>query len=438
MAVQSQAMEPSNTGSGVLAVGFGTSVAMWAVGYVGRLPPVALPSPALLVLFLLCLLGGGWYAGRYTRDGWRAGLRAGLLTGILNLLVLGSLLAGDRPNQIVPSAWFWLPGSIAISGLVAALGAAVATRAERAGAVAWPAVFVRIAIAATLLLLAVGGLVTSKEAGLAVVDWPNSYGYNMFLYPLSRMTGGVYYEHAHRLFGALVGLTTFVLAVFLQRVEPRPFVRKLGWLAFAMVVIQGLLGGLRVTGGFTLSTAPEDMAPSLLLAAVHGVFGQLFFGTLVALGAFTSITWRGDRAPSLRVDAGTDRRLAWLLVGTLGVQLVLGAVQRHMQLMLPIHITMAAIVAPLALYVGFRNWALNAGQPVLRRLGVLLTIVVTVQVLLGIGAFAAIGGGQGEVLSTTLDVTLTTLHQWCGAILLAVSVLVLCWNHRLVGETEAG
>jgi len=434
MSVRAETVAPSATGAGVLAVAFGTTVAMWTVGYVGRLPAVVLPSPVLLALFLGCLLAGGWFAGRHVRGGWRAGLYVGLLAGTLNLLVLGSLLSGDRPNQIVPAAVLWVPGSILASGLLAAAGGA-AGRVPRPTPVAWSSVFARVAILATMLLLAVGGLVTSSQAGLAVVDWPNSYGYNMFLYPLSRMTGGVYYEHAHRLFGALVGLTTLVLALFLQRTERRPFVRRLGWLAFAMVVVQGLLGGLRVTGRFTLSTAPEDMAPSLTLAAVHGVFGQLFFGMLVALGAFTSSTWRSDRVEVERTGAAKDRFWSWALVGTLGVQLVLGAMQRHMQAMLPFHITMAAVVTLLALHVGFRNWALNGAEPLLRRLGVALTVVVAIQVLLGIGAFAAVGGGQGAAVSRTLDLTLTTMHQWCGAILLATSVLVLCWSYRLLSPS---
>ena len=74
------------------------------------------------------------------------------------------------------------------------------------------AVHANVTVAATFLLVVAGGLVTSNEAGLAVVDWPNSFGYNMFLYPLAKMTGGIYYEHAHRLYGSLVGLTTIVLA----------------------------------------------------------------------------------------------------------------------------------------------------------------------------------------------------------------------------------
>jgi cytochrome c oxidase assembly protein subunit 15 len=428
-AVRTGSPAGAGLGPGILAAGFGITVAMWGVGYVGRLPAVLLASPALLGLLLLCLLAGGVLVGRWTGGGFKAGLYSGLLAGSINLLVLGSLLSGDSPNQLVPSALLWVPGSILISGLVAGAGAALLGRGE-ARPVHWPGVFVRVAVGATLLLLAVGGLVTSKEAGLAVVDWPNSYGYNMFLYPLSRMTGGVYYEHAHRLFGALVGLTTLVMAVLLQRVDPRAFVRRLGWLALVMVVIQGILGGLRVTGSFTLSTATEDMAPSLTLAVIHGVFAQVFFATLVALAAFTSQGWIGERRGIARPNAGTDRVLGGTLVGLLILQLVLGAIQRHTQSLLMVHVAMAAIVAPLALHVGFRTWGLNPKEPLLKRLGLGLAAVVVVQVTLGIAALS-VTWAAAEAAST-LDVVITTAHQWCGALLLATAVLTATWTHRLV------
>ena len=51
----------------------------------------------------------------------------------------------------------------------------------------------------TFVLLCSGGLVTSHGAGMAVPDWPNSFGYNMFLFPVSRWVGGIFYEHTHRL-----------------------------------------------------------------------------------------------------------------------------------------------------------------------------------------------------------------------------------------------
>jgi cytochrome c oxidase assembly protein subunit 15 len=296
---------------------------------------------------------------------------------------------------------------------------------------AGPSRFVWVAAAATFLLLAVGGLVTSKQAGLAVVDWPNSYGYNMFLYPLSRMTGGIYYEHAHRLFGSLVGLTTVVMAVLLQRCDTRAWVRRIGWVAVAMVVAQGILGGLRVTGSFTLSTAPEDMDPSLVLALVHGVFGQLFFATLVGLGVVTSRRWlkpagcvSGDPKPGRAILLG--RVLVVLLV----VQLVLGALQRHMELLLWVHIIMASVVAPLAVGYGLRTWMLNRSHPVRRKLGLWLMAVTGVQVILGLSAFAGTILLKGQDTSSLFALTAATAHQWCGALLFGFAVAALLWNGR--------
>ena len=86
------------------ALGFGTTVAMWAVAYFSRLPAVMLPSTILLFLLVLCLFCGGYFAGKYTKHGFRAGIYTGVITALLNLLILGSLLSGEHPNQIVPTA----------------------------------------------------------------------------------------------------------------------------------------------------------------------------------------------------------------------------------------------------------------------------------------------------------------------------------------------
>ncbi len=99
---------------------------------------------------------------------------------------------------------------------------------------------------ATGLLLVIGGLVTSKGVGLAVPDWPTTFGYNMFLYPWSKMVGGIFYEHSHRLVASGVGFLTLILAMLLWFQEPRKWVRWLGTMALALVILQGVLGGLRV------------------------------------------------------------------------------------------------------------------------------------------------------------------------------------------------
>jgi cytochrome c oxidase assembly protein subunit 15 len=410
----------------LVTVGFGTTVAMWFAGYVGRLPAVQLASPVLLAAMLACAVGGGAIMAR--RLGWnpRAALTAGAISGLLNLLILGSFLGGESPGVVIPSAAFWVPGSILVTALLtlagAFLGARFARPAGAAGAEGeWSGSFAWVAVAATALLLAVGGLVTSAEAGLAVDDWPTSFGYNMFLYPFSRMTGGVFYEHAHRLMGALVGLTTVMLAVTLTRLESRRWVRRLAWGAVVAVIAQGILGGLRVT------------ELSLALAMTHGILAQLFFSTLVALAAATSGAWKSGDPGVERPGVRADRALSGALVGLIVIQLVLGAAQRHFQQVLLAHIlTGLAIVAPACVHVGLRSWGVNPGSSRLRRLGLALAGLAGLQVMLGFGAWLATRGAAAGRLPASADLVVSTLHQWTGALLLALAVLIFCWNFRLI------
>lgn len=321
--------------------------------------------------------------------------------------------------------------------LLAALGAALGARLRppRASAPdpsAWTAAFATVAAAATFCLLIVGGIVTGKEAGLAVTDWPNSFGHNMFLFPLSRMTGGVYFEHAHRLFGSLVGLTTLVLALHLQRADNRRGVRRFALLALALVIVQGLLGGLRVTGRFTLSADPLQTAPSLLLAIVHGVTGQLFFCAMVALAALTAPAWRAAPPPRPLARAALDHGLCRLLLTLLIVQLVLGAVLRHLAGGMMVHVSFAAVVVVAALITGVRAWAVHDTLPVVPRLGRLLLILAGLQVALGVAALVVTGDRPNHAAPTLADVIVTTAHQANGAFLLAVATLLVLWLARLV------
>src|SRR5438552_15019484 len=95
--------------------------------------------------------------------------------------------------------------------------------------------------AMTFLLLLAGGLVTSNDAGLAVPDWPTSFG---SLYRIPPMVGGVKFEHSHRMLAEFVGLLTIIVAVWTARVERRKWMRVLGWIALATVIAQGILGGI--------------------------------------------------------------------------------------------------------------------------------------------------------------------------------------------------
>jgi cytochrome c oxidase assembly protein subunit 15 len=443
-------------GSDLLAIGFGTAVAMWSVGYFCRLFGPAVPAPLLFVLMVGCLLAGGLVVGSRTTRGILGGIWCGLIAGLINLLIVGSMISGDTPNSIKAGALVWVPASVFLSSMLCALGAAIGTtrRSDRSTRRDWLGGLAAVAAFATFVLLGAGGLVTGFDEGLAVVDWPNSQGYNMFLYPLARMTGGVYLEHAHRLLGSLVGLTALVLAIHVTLTERRRWVKQIAWATLGGVIVQGILGGLRVTGRLTLSTDPSATAPSIVLAIIHGVFGQMILGALVALAAFRSRLWREPGLPLESRHADTDRAMGAALIVAVIIQLVLGAITRHftwaMQMnrhelalspqlavevgrwALTIHMTFATLVMAIALAAGARAWGLYAGASHLRRLGMWLMSLMGVQLVLGIAAAVVTANDTIARRPSGWDVAITTLHQIVGAAILACAVLALALNYRLV------
>jgi cytochrome c oxidase assembly protein subunit 15 len=251
------------------------------------------------------------------------------------------------------------------------------------------------------------------------------------------MTGGIYYEHAHRLFGALVGLTTIALAVRLWRHDERRWLTRLGLVAVVLVILQGILGGLRVTGGFTLSTSEADMAPNLGLALIHGVLGQIFLGVMVAIAVFTSRRWLEAPEAEGRPYFRDDRIFQRWLIGILIVQLVLGAAQRHFATLLIVHLSLAAIVIVLALMVGGRAWWMYREAPPMEVLGKLLISLASVQIFLGIAALAVTQGKATVGSPTAVEVTITTAHQATGAVILALSIALHLWTQRLFQPAEA-
>ncbi|MBL4846250.1 MAG: COX15/CtaA family protein, partial [Planctomycetes bacterium] len=413
-----QAHEGTYPAGSILTFGFGTTVAMWATAYVCRLPGIQAPGWLLAAGFVVCLLLGGFVAAR-TLGGarrWLLGGRVGALSSLLNLLILGSFLR-DQGNEA--QAALWIPVFLIGGALLSAAGALAARPPTAPQERAWLGLFARVTAVATLILLAAGGLVTGHEAGLAVPDWPNSYTSNMFLYPLSKMTGGIYYEHAHRLFGTLVGLTTLVLAAQVAAREPRRWVKALAGAAFVLVCAQGILGGLRVTGHFTLSAEAGDLTPSLQLALVHGVTGQLFFVLIVGLAAILSPTWRRgpEVAPSESMTA-LRQSSHWLAVFLVG-QLVLGALLRHFHTPTEYHAIAGALLAFAGVGIGVQAWigAKRSSELPLGRCGVALAVLIGLQFCLGWVALAAIG-----VESKAIQAPLTTLHQTTGAMVLATAV----------------
>ena len=177
---------------------------------------------------------------------------------------------------------------------------------------------------ATFLLLGAGGLVTSHEAGMSVPDWPNSYGYNMFAFPISKWTGGIFYEHTHRLWASVVGLMTTILAVWLWMKDSRRWMKWLGLAAFLLVIVQGILGGLRVV------LIKAD------LGVIHGVVGQTFFVLMCAIALFTSGFWQKIAEQKLDVPRGL-RNLVLATTVMIFLQLILGATMRgqHAGLAIP-------------------------------------------------------------------------------------------------------
>jgi heme a synthase len=184
--------------------------------------------------------------------------------------------------------------------------------------------FVVLTAIATFLLLGAGGLVTSHEAGMSVPDWPNSYGYNMFLFPPSKWLGGIFYEHTHRLWASVVGLMTTILAVWIWLKDSRQWMKWLGVTAFLLVVAQGVLGGLRVV------LIDAD------LGVIHGVVGQTFFVLMCAIALFTSGMWGKISEQKLNVPRGL-RTLVLATTILIFCQLILGATMRgqHAGLAIP-------------------------------------------------------------------------------------------------------
>ena len=301
-------------------------------------------------------------------------------------------------------------------------------RPERANV--WLHRYAVLVAVCTGILVFAGGLVTSTGSGLSVPDWPLSYG---MVFP--PMVGNVRFEHGHRMVATTVGLMTIVLAVWLQRRESRPRVRKLGWLALAAVVLQGLLGGLTV-----LLLLP----PAVSVA--HACLGQTFFCIAVAIAIFTSSGWRHAPPAVLAPTPGLSLRTA-ALVSTAAVflQLVLGAFMRHTGAGLAIpdfplafgrlvpafttagvavhyaHRVLGVVVALCVATTAAVALRTHRDQPLLLGPAVLLPCLVVAQILLG-----------GITVWSAKAVVPTTLHVLNGAVILSTSLMLLLRSFQLL------
>jgi cytochrome c oxidase assembly protein subunit 15 len=300
----------------------------------------------------------------------------------------------------------------------------------------WLHRFAAFVTACTVLLILAGAMVTSTESGLAVPDWPSTYGHFMFSFPLSRMVGGIFYEHGHRLIASTVGMLTIVLAAWTWRADPRPLVRRLALVALATVVLQGVLGGVTV---LWFLPAPVSIG--------HAGLAQIFFCLMVTLTLFTSRGWLTAARP---VDDPRLRRLTIVTTALVYAQILLGATMRHTgaglaipdfplafgRLLPPVwtpaiavHFAhrLGAVVVAVSIAATVRYvLARYRDRPELVRPAILLAGLAAVQISLG-----------GLVVLTARAIEVNSAHVIGGALVLGAS-LVLALRSRRIRFTAAG
>jgi len=267
-------------------------------------------------------------------------------------------------------------------------------------------------------LIIFGALVTSNDAGLSVPDWPTSFG---SLYRIPPLTGGVFYEHIHRMIAQGAGLLTIILAVWTQRVDRRGWMRKLGWSALGIVITQGVLGGLTVL--FYLPPA---------ISSAHATLAQMYFCLMVSLALFTS---RGfiESAPLQMPQTEKPRMttLAYLSVVAVWLQLLFGAAFRHNGLKVMWHLVWFVIVLSTLTWTMVRVLKRYSDIEPLRRPIYVLMGLLTLQILLGFGAFVTRVILSKDAPAPMASLVITTVaHVAVGALILATTVVLAIQARR--------
>lgn len=276
----------------------------------------------------------------------------------------------------------------------------------------WVAVFAAVF---TWPLIFVGGSVTTYRVGMAVPDWPTTFGINMFLYDFWNAPFGVRVEHAHRLYGAAVGFATLVLAVWFLVAEQRRSMKWLGGFALLAVIAQGILGGTRVTQNSTT------------LAAVHGVTGQAFFALMISLCVLTGRDWITTTRAQRKADPTHLRRRTAVTLALVAGQIGAGAWLRHFPSM-----TSLATHAVLALavwgHIAALVWRIERSRgtlPALVPSSRAMALAVMIQVVLGLASWWMLRPFDGIPRTVTIiQAMVRTGHQANGALLLATSVVL--------------
>jgi cytochrome c oxidase assembly protein subunit 15 len=284
--------------------------------------------------------------------------------------------------------------------------------------------FAVLVACATFFLIIAGANVTSHDAGLAVPDWPLSFGK---VFP--QMVGNVFWEHGHRMIATAVGLLTIALVVYLQLREPRGWVKRLGWIALAAVIAQGLLGGLTV-----------KLFLPLWVSAAHATLAQLFFLITVSIAMFTSSGWMSPPSFVRSVENASLRPLSVLALAVILVQLVLGATLRHSATWdqnLPLALVLAhvggAFVVTLVLGATVaRVMTRHRGDKYLTRPALCAAALLLVQLSLGIAAYILRARSPFDPQPLTPMVAVTVSHVACGALVFASTIVLTLRIFRVV------
>ena len=287
----------------------------------------------------------------------------------------------------------------------------------------WAAV---LAAGLTLPLVYLGGSVTTYGVGLAVPDWPTTFGANMFLYNFWNAAMGVQLEHGHRLYGSAVGLVMIALCLWFFAFERRGWMKGMGVAALVVVIIQGLMGGYRVN---LLSTP---------LAALHGCLGQAFFAMTVAMAAFTGRDWLSDARPT--PDAKGIRGLAAFTLALIAAQIGLGALVRHFSgsHAAITHGVLGIAILGVAAHLFVRIKKNPDPKPSLKSAARATEVLAGLQVLLGVASFVMLWPFDGMPRPVGFyQAVVRTLHQTNGAVLLAASLVTTLRAYRHLGPASA-
>lgn len=260
---------------------------------------------------------------------------------------------------------------------------------------------------ATFVLIVAGANVTSHRAGLAVPDWPTTYGQAMFRFPLGKMVGGIFYEHGHRLIASVVGLLTTVLALWTFFGQRDTTVRRLGMAALAAVIAQGVLGGL---------TVKFFLPPPISIA--HAALAEAFFCITIALALTTSPRWK--EPPLETPHVRSLQRLALITTVVVYCQIILGATIRHAE-----HAVLAHILGAIIVFLVAGTAAMTVFPSVKRKdfavPAVGLLVLVFLQLWLGVWTLIVRVPKAAAGQLDALPVIVPTIHLAIGALILALS-----------------